>query len=180
MSENSVVPRLGLHMSPVQILMLVKLEASPSYGYELLKSIKDAFEGVWEPKTGTIYPALRSLEKQGLVATKEKEGVDFYHVTEKGRQFLRQVGHHQEKNMAFTTRFFTTILKWMSPELKKELATTFLNISSENSAMGGATFIKLINGEFDAETRLSLLQSMRANMSKRLEIVNEMIGKLED
>jgi DNA-binding PadR family transcriptional regulator len=179
MSEKREAPRFGLHMSPVQILLLVKLEASPSYGYELLKAIKDAFEGVWEPKTGTIYPSLRSLEKQGLVATKEKEGVDFYHVTEKGRQFLRQVGQHQEKNMAFTTRFLTTILKWMSPELKRDLAMTFINISSENSAIGGMAFIKLLNGEFDAETRLSLLRSMRANMSRRFEIIDQMIREME-
>ena len=56
-------------MSPLQIMLLIQLEASPKYGYEMLKSIKQAFEGIWEPRTGTIYPALKSLERRALVET---------------------------------------------------------------------------------------------------------------
>lgn len=167
-------------MSPVQVLLLVRLEASPGYGYELLKAIKDAFEGVWEPKTGTIYPALRSLERQGLVATKEKEGVDFYHITEKGRRFLTKIGKHQEANMAFTTRFFATIIRWMSPNLRRKLVSTFVEVSGENANIAnGAAFLGLLDEGWDRETKLTLLRTIRGNMSKRLEAVTAMIENLE-
>lgn len=116
--------------SPLQILLLIQLETSPKYGYEMLKLIKEAFEGVWEPKTGTLYPALKSLEKRGLVDTQNRDGVDFYLITIKGQKFLQQIGKHQKRSMKFSTRFFTTLTKWMSPELKKSILssiTVFVN-----------------------------------------------------
>ena len=89
--------------SPLQILLLIQLETSPKYGYEMLKLIKEAFEGVWEPKTGTLYPALKSLEKRGLVDTQNRDGVDFYLITIKGQKFLQQIGKHQKRSMKFST-----------------------------------------------------------------------------
>ena len=61
-------------VSPLQALLLVQLEEGPKYGYEMFKAIKDEFEGIWEPKTGSIYPVLKSLERRGFVATEIMAG----------------------------------------------------------------------------------------------------------
>ena len=68
----------NMDVSPLQVLLLIQLDGGPRYGYEVLKSLKEEFEGIWEPKTGTVYPALKSLERKGYVETLEKEGSDFY------------------------------------------------------------------------------------------------------
>ena len=54
--------------------MLVLLENKPLYGYELLKVLRDRFEGVWTPQTGTVYPALKRLEE--LLAKTAEAGLE--------------------------------------------------------------------------------------------------------
>ena len=55
-------------VSPIQIMIMVQLLETPKYGYDILTNLRDDFEGVWEPKTGTVYPALKTLEKKGLIS----------------------------------------------------------------------------------------------------------------
>src|SRR5512138_1187112 len=109
MPLNSAMP-LHPRMSPLQIMLLIQLEASPKYGYEMLKSIKQAFEGIWEPRTGTIYPALKSLERRALVETQVRDGVDFYHITSLGRKLLLDIGSQQALNMKFSNKFIEILV----------------------------------------------------------------------
>jgi len=51
----------GNRISPSQLIMLVKLADRPMYGYELLKALREDYQGVWDPQTGAVYPALRRL-----------------------------------------------------------------------------------------------------------------------
>ena len=53
----------GNRISPPQFLMLVMLRKGPMYGYEVLKVLREEFQGFWEPQTGAIYPALKRLEE---------------------------------------------------------------------------------------------------------------------
>ena len=92
-------------VSPLQALLLVQLEEGPKYGYEMFKVIKDEFEGIWEPKTGSIYPVLKSLERRGFVATEIREETEFYNITDKGRALFKTVGEHMQSSMKVTTRY---------------------------------------------------------------------------
>lgn len=166
-------------ISPLQILLLIQLDASPKYGYEMLKSIKEAFEGVWEPKTGTLYPALRSLEKRGLVETQNRDGVDFYIITIKGRKFLQLIGKHQERSMRFSTRFFMTLTKWMSPELKKSILSSLTIFANEDINIVGGIITNFLDDSIDKETKLIVLKHFRNNFSKRLTELDAEIKELE-
>ena len=64
-------------VSPLQFLLLLQLNKGPKYGYEMLKFLRDEFQGVWDVKTGSVYPALRSLESRGFVETTMKEETEF-------------------------------------------------------------------------------------------------------
>ncbi|MFA5870093.1 MAG: PadR family transcriptional regulator [Candidatus Bathyarchaeia archaeon] len=176
---RSNMPTMPPKMSPLQFLLLVQLEASPKYGYEMLKSIKEAFEGVWEPKTGTLYPALKSLERRGLVETHVQDGIDFYHITEEGRKFLYQLGQHQEASMKFSSRFLTALMKWMSPELKKTVLRSLTGLANEDMGLMGGVFNLLDDGA-DAHFKLQLLKGIRQNMSKRIAMLDSKIQQLED
>jgi len=164
-------------LSPLQILLLVQLEASPKYGYEMLKSIKDAFEGVWEPRTGTIYPALKSLEKRGLIETHVKDGVGFYHITPKGTKYLQGVGTHQARLMRFSNRFLETLAKWMSPSLKKSILLNVSTIAGEDLNIM-ASFTHIFDG-VEPETKLIVLKALRTNFAKRISELDAAIAETE-
>ncbi len=165
-------------ISPLQFLLLIQLEASPKYGYEMLKSIKEAFEGVWEPKTGTLYPALKSLERRDLIEPLVRDGVDFYQITEKGRRFLEQIGSHQESSSKFSARFITVLIKWISPELKKKIISSFSWMAGDDANMFGS-IIGFFDEGVDRDTRLLFLKGMRMKMSQRLEELDKTIAELE-
>ena len=175
---RSIINPMRPRMSALQLLLLVQLEASPKYGYEMLKAIKEDFKGVWDLKTGTLYPALKSLEKHGFVATEKKDNVDFYNLTDNGKKLLSTIALHQEAMSKFSDRFLSSITKHMSPVLKKNILDSIVNLSKYDVDWTKAALI-LMDG-FDTESKLVLLRSMKANISKRLTSVNEIIAELEE
>jgi len=164
-------------MSPLQLLLLVQLEGSPKYGYEMLKAIKDEFEGVWEPKTGTVYPALKSMEKRGLVSTHQKDGVDFYHITSKGRSLLRIIGSHEEYALKFSSRFLKTLIKWMPDDLKQLLFNSITSLSPGDIDFYSST-LSLLDGNVDEEIKLKVLKSMRIMFLKRLDVIDKLTAEI--
>jgi len=82
------------HDSRFHILFLIwRLHERPTYGYALLKEIKQMAVG--RKKTSTIYATLGKLEKSGLVKSHmEKGGARMrrqYQTTAKGWALFRQV-----------------------------------------------------------------------------------------
>lgn len=73
-----------------RILVLRSLSERPMYGYEVIKLLEDRFQGFYRPSAGAVYPALRSLERQGLVAVRGSERRKTYHITAKGKTYLQQ------------------------------------------------------------------------------------------
>ena len=60
------------------------LRERPRHGYELKRALGDL--GFWQVSFGSLYPALRRLEKQGFIEAAKGEGRrKAYHVTEPGR-----------------------------------------------------------------------------------------------
>ncbi len=72
-----------------RVLVLRALSERPMYGYELIKVLEDRFQGFYRPSAGAVYPALRSLEREGLVAVRGTERRKTYRMTAKGRAYLR-------------------------------------------------------------------------------------------
>lgn len=78
------------------ILTILERSAGPMYGYLIAKSMeKSAGTGGPDIKKGTIYPILRSLEKQGLLSS-EVEPSDsgpprkYYSITKHGQSELKE------------------------------------------------------------------------------------------
>jgi DNA-binding PadR family transcriptional regulator len=60
------------------------LRERPRHGYELKRALGEL--GFWQVSFGSLYPALRRLEKQGFIEAAKGEGRrKAYHVTEPGR-----------------------------------------------------------------------------------------------
>ncbi len=73
-----------------RILVLRALGERPMYGYEVIKVLEERFQGFYRPSAGAVYPALRSLQREGLVAVRGAERRKTYHITAKGKTYLHR------------------------------------------------------------------------------------------
>ncbi len=166
-------------VSPVQILLLLQLNEGPKYGYEMLKNIREEFEGVWEPRTGTIYPALRSLERRGLVETEAKEETEFYHLTEKGEELLKLMGARMRDSIRFTARYTRFVSRWMPRELKNTVIEMITTLAKEDFASYPG-LIYLFDETMDSGTRLAVLEDIRSMLAGRLNVVEGLIEQAKE
>ncbi len=77
----------------VAILALLERADRPLYGYQLSKILEQVTEAPLPMKQGTLYPVLRSLEREGLLASSLEPSTSgparrYYRVTGAGHQAL--------------------------------------------------------------------------------------------
>lgn len=75
------------------MLILKLLEAKDMYGYQIIEELAQKSEELFRLKTGTLYPILHSLEKDGVVSSYDENAGNsrvrkYYHLTEKGKGLL--------------------------------------------------------------------------------------------
>ncbi|NLJ40570.1 MAG: helix-turn-helix transcriptional regulator [Clostridiales bacterium] len=78
-----------------ETIILAILKEKDSYGYEIMKTIIDGSEGLFNIKDATIYTAFKRMERDGLITGYwgDKEGGarrKYYRISEKGRDFYAQ------------------------------------------------------------------------------------------
>jgi PadR family transcriptional regulator len=86
--------RVDLLRGTLDLLILRTLRHGPSHGHAIARHIQRTSEELLQVETGSLYPALYRLEKQGwLVAqvgpTETGRQVKFYSLTSAGRAHLR-------------------------------------------------------------------------------------------
>jgi PadR family transcriptional regulator, regulatory protein PadR len=73
-------------------MLLASLEAGPRHGYAIMEALRAGSDGQVDLPTGTIYPALRRLERAGLLAGEWDEAGGrrrrVYSLTPAGRRAL--------------------------------------------------------------------------------------------
>ena len=74
------------------MLVLNLLAEENMYGYQMIKTLSEKSENVFELKEGTLYPILHSLEENNLIisywdetATKKRK---YYSITKEGKKYL--------------------------------------------------------------------------------------------
>ena len=77
------------------LLLYLINEQGQTYGYKLIKEIGERSGGYFRFKEGTVYPALRKLENDGLIQGEWKRlpnGQErrYYSMTSRGRELLEQ------------------------------------------------------------------------------------------
>ncbi len=170
--------RLGKYgLSPVQFLILMALKRRPMYGYEIIKELREMFGDIWEPKTGTVYPALRRLEMKGLVKTELRDDKEFYSLTERGEDVLKYAVDLMETELDFMGRYHM----FLPPPMRRMFMKRFFGEGFRRWRGGHyPLFIPPLHLEFlDREERLRLLKTFRFFLKERLEHVEELIRELE-
>lgn len=77
------------------LLSLLARNRKPMYGYEIAKELEKSASGALPMNQGALYPALRSLEKQGMLESDVQPSVSgpprkYYRITKAGRKCLRE------------------------------------------------------------------------------------------
>jgi DNA-binding PadR family transcriptional regulator len=83
----------GRELTDLEQVLLAMIAKAPSAGYDLKQQFATTPMGVYQPSSGALYPALRRLERRGLVrAEPDQPGQPVrsgrryvYHITEQGR-----------------------------------------------------------------------------------------------
>ena len=72
------------------MLLLKLLEEKDLYGYEMIETLRERSENVFELKAGTLYPLLHAMESRGLVKSYEREAGGktrkYYSITKEGKK----------------------------------------------------------------------------------------------
>jgi len=76
----------------VTMLLLKLLSEKDMYGYEMISTLRERSQNVFELKAGSLYPLLHNLEGKNLVTSYEKEVLGkmrkYYHITKDGHALL--------------------------------------------------------------------------------------------
>ncbi|MCD4775974.1 MAG: PadR family transcriptional regulator [Candidatus Aegiribacteria sp.] len=87
---------LSAGMTSLALLSILNNADEPMYGYQIAKSMEeDEKQTVPLIKHGALYPVLRSLEGNGLLASRVEPSVSgpprrYYRITNEGREALRR------------------------------------------------------------------------------------------
>jgi PadR family transcriptional regulator, regulatory protein PadR len=107
MNEPTVLVQGTLHM-----LILRTLALEPMHGYGIGIRLEQISKGVFQVNAGSLFPALRRLERDGLIAgewrvTENNRRAKYYALTTKGRTQLKR----ETRDWEVQTRAIGRILK---------------------------------------------------------------------
>jgi len=84
-------------------------------GYDLIKNLNRSFAGTWEAQSGTVYPILRKLEKDGFLKAKQVKSPigplrKVYSLTEAGEELLKfKVNKNYYEQLKFVENFLVEL-----------------------------------------------------------------------
>ena len=93
MEQTASRPRLELLQGTLDMLILQTLQWGPQHGYAISQTIQSQSSDALKIETGSLYPALHRLQKQGWVRsewrqTDAKQRAKFYRLTAAGKKQL--------------------------------------------------------------------------------------------
>lgn len=84
----------SLSSGSTPMLLLKLLSEKDMYGYEIIETLRERSNNVFEMKAGTLYPLLHNLEDRNLLNVYEKEVSGkvrkYYSITKEGKSVLEQ------------------------------------------------------------------------------------------
>lgn len=157
----------------MQMLIFIQLLEGPKYGYEILKNLREDFEGVWNPKTGTVYPALKTLVKKNLVSEKDVQDTTYYTLTKAGREFVSDTHEFVKDYVLFNYNFVKVAAERLPASFTASILQNFLELGLDD-IYPEMTIIEAIRDIDDADLkRFLLLQRKRMLLDKVQTIRNE-------
>jgi DNA-binding PadR family transcriptional regulator len=162
----------------LETAILGLLSSAPLHGYELRKRLALLLGPFRAFSYGTLYPALRSLQARGLIATTEPTPSGGTATrTPRARAARRVPGDEPVPSL---TGRRGRIVYQLTPEGKEHLQTVLSSSGpaaweDENFDVRFALF-----AQTDADTRLRILEGRRSRLTERLEAVKESAARTRE
>ena len=112
----------------LELAILGLLKERAMHGYQLKKRLSDTLGSFWQVSYGSLYPALRRLQREAaveMIFPREQVGrrKNVYRITEKGEAFfaelLERAGQEATQDSGFSVRF--AFFKYLKPETRIRL-----------------------------------------------------------
>src|SRR5512132_142255 len=112
----------------LELAILGLLKERPMHGYQLKKRLADTLGSFWQVSYGSLYPALKRLQREGaveMVFPKEQVGrrKNVYRITEKGEalfvELLERAGQEATEDSGFRVRL--AFFQYLKPETRIRL-----------------------------------------------------------
>jgi DNA-binding PadR family transcriptional regulator len=116
-----------LRKGVLRYLVMEAISEKPLRVYDIIKSIEEKFDGTYRPSTGSIYPILKGLKKEGLVSTSDSNGKKTYLLNELGKKELEKA---REKFMAKFADDYTGDKRKIALELTEMIIVLYDNRNS--------------------------------------------------
>ena len=176
-------------MSLAKLALLGGLMEKPMHGYELKQYFEHAPGVFWMINYGSIYPALKKLEEEGLIKGKVKasgtaRAKTIYSITKSGREAFKNTLKERLKKDAFVRDEFTLHLFFMDFLDKKTIKqmikskldgnARILEIVKEHEKVHKCELPKyrcevLKRGKLHLETEISWLGNILKNIEKEAQ-----------
>jgi DNA-binding PadR family transcriptional regulator len=72
----------------LRLVVLGLIAKAPRHGYEIIKALRQRFQGSYAPSPGAIYPILQTLLEAGLVSSQSFGPRRSFSITDAGRAYL--------------------------------------------------------------------------------------------
>jgi transcriptional regulator len=104
-SRPAAPHRIELLQGTLDMLILQTLQWGPRHGYGITQAIRTQSGDALQVETGSLYPALHRMERQGLIAaswkvSESRQRVREYRLTPKGRRALTGARSRWEQMLA--------------------------------------------------------------------------------
>ncbi len=139
----------------LRVYILSTLACGPTSGYEIMQSIDEKTEGAWRPGPGTIYPLLKSLVREKLVAQNDKASGTSrvsYAITKSGSEELESMREH----MGSLGRKERVVLRLVSDLIPRETLVQVLLARARE----GSEFMRSKIGELPEPQRTAALKEL--------------------
>jgi Predicted transcriptional regulators len=151
----------GNRISSMMLMILLSVRKERRYGYEILKELRDQFEGVWEPKTGAIYPAIKRLQEMELLDSEEVGSKEYYSLSEKGHGWIIKTMPEIYAMSDFNLKFMNVVA-----DTSKEMGIEQRNISDIRNLPAEEKLEFLIN-------KRNLMESEVKRLNKKIDELNK-------
>ncbi|MGY5876730.1 MAG: PadR family transcriptional regulator, partial [Candidatus Thorarchaeota archaeon] len=164
-------------VTPIQTMIMIQLLKEPQFGYEILRNLRESFEGIWTPKTGTIYPALQTLEKKGLILKEMKDDRKYYKLTKTGRELMNEIGEYVVDYILFNMRFIASTVKRIPSDFAQEI---FLGVhaSGIEEILPEQPIVESIVALPNQEAAVEMLEFRKQVLKKKLALVEKELKRM--
>jgi PadR family transcriptional regulator PadR len=113
-SDEPYRNRIELLQGTLDMLILQTLQWGPQHGYGISQALRTQSGDVLQVETGSLYPALHRIERQGWIAsewrqTEQRQRAKYYQITEEGKRQLARDRSKWETMVAAISGILTPV-----------------------------------------------------------------------